>query len=101
MLLRALAHRWIPGMPGDVAVYYVDQMEDRGDALAAPIIDSVLAADAPQARLACEVAALERAVATGDSHAMAAALLEDRRAAAARVLAVLSSAPRSRRYCCI
>lgn len=88
MLLRALAHRWIPGVPSDVRVYYVDQAEQQGEPLEVPIIDTVLSADVEQTRLAREVAALEGALATGDPEAVAAALLEERRISARRQLAV-------------
>lgn len=93
MLLRALAHRWIPGVPGDVCIYYVDQMEDRGDALSSPIINCVLAADVVQARLAREVSALEAALATGEAGQMSAVLLADRRSTAERDLEVSTLPP--------
>ena len=62
MLLRALAHRWLPGVPRDIGIFYVDQMEDQTANLDATVRECVLSADAAQTRIAQEVSALEGAL---------------------------------------
>ncbi|GAB0491792.1 hypothetical protein MMPV_003047 [Pyropia vietnamensis] len=88
LLLQCVAHRWLPGVPDDVPIFYVDQMEDwgatGGDA-SDTVLDTVLGADAAAAAREREMAALEAGLAGGAAAAAAAATAYRRRRAAEAV----------------
>ena len=106
-VLKALAHRWIPGAPRNITICYIDQMDERGDALDAPVLDMVLAADAAQAQCAAQIASLEAALAANTAtgmrdalhahrHAHLAAEVADAREASERVSGARGVAARSK-----
>lgn len=87
-LLKTLAYRWLPGVPRDLKVFYVDQLEDSASSMQGSVLEAVVRADAQHAQRADQVAALERALATGDLAAMRAALLAYERLEAAAAVDV-------------
>lgn len=85
LLLQCVAHRWLPGVPDDLPIFYVDQMEDwgaTGGAATDSVLVTVLGADADAAAREREVAALEAGLAGGPTDAAAAAAAHRRRRAA-------------------
>eukprot|EP00892_Ulva_mutabilis_P010285 jgi/Ulvmu1/7629/UM038_0056.1 len=75
MLLRSLAYRWLPGVPKDVRIFYVDQLEERGADAGMRVLDYVVRADAQTAQFLDWIAALEDAVRSTDPAAQHAVLL--------------------------
>jgi ATPase subunit of ABC transporter with duplicated ATPase domains len=86
LLLQAIAHKWLPGLPPPLRAFYVDQMEDKGAALDLTTLEYLLAADAEQTWLEKQAAILEEGIATDSGGTAEKVLLEYRRACLAETI---------------
>ncbi|SPR01822.1 unnamed protein product (mitochondrion) [Plasmodiophora brassicae] len=69
LLLKSIAYRWLPGVPSDCSIFYVDQLESE-EHLDATVIDLVLSADFATATTLSRIDALAAALEANDVGAL-------------------------------